>query len=32
MPDTIDDDLKEIIENWAKTHSYNPRKSEVYAL
>ena len=30
MPDTIDDDLKEIIGNWAKKHSYNPRKSEVY--
>ena len=30
MPDTIDDDLKDIIGNWAKTHSYNPRKSEVY--
>lgn len=30
MPDKVDDNLEKIIGKWAETHSYNPRKSEVY--
>ena len=26
MPDTIDDDLKQFMETWRETHSYDPRK------
>ncbi|WP_171233715.1 DnaJ C-terminal domain-containing protein [Ruegeria sp. HKCCA4812] len=26
MPDKIDDDLKQFMETWRKTHSYDPRK------
>ncbi|MFY2823064.1 DnaJ C-terminal domain-containing protein [Ruegeria sp. MALMAid1280] len=26
MPDQIDDDLKQFMETWRKTHSYDPRK------
>jgi hypothetical protein len=27
MPETIDDDLKRFIEEWKKTHAYDPRRT-----
>ncbi len=31
MPETIDSELEEAIEKWAKVHKYNPRKSKEFA-